>query len=97
MLVKRLLVLGFEFNIRGKLGTTLFAQFTTSIDRVAGTLDVSIPSFIPLNMIAAPIVSFLFGLICLFFWVQKRAFQIPNWQIILNLCMLFFQLIFIIV
>ena len=48
------LVLGFEFNIRGKLGTSLFAPFTTDIDRVAGTLDVSIPSFIPANMIAAP-------------------------------------------
>ena len=48
------LVLGFEFNIRGKLGTSLFAPFTTNIDRVAGTLDVSIPAFIPANMIAAP-------------------------------------------
>ena len=48
------LVLGFEFNIRGKLGTSLFAPFTTDIDRVAGTLDVSIPAFIPANMIAAP-------------------------------------------
>ena len=48
------LVLGFEFNIRGKLGTSLFAPFTTDIDRVAGTLDVSIPSFVPANMIAAP-------------------------------------------
>ena len=48
------LVLGFEFNIRGKLGTSLFAPFTPAIDRVAGTLDVSIPSFVPANMIAAP-------------------------------------------
>ena len=48
------LVLGFEFNIRGKLGTSLFAPFTSAIDRVAGTLDVSIPSFVPANMIAAP-------------------------------------------
>ena len=48
------LVLGFEFNIRGKLGTSLFAPFTTNIDRAAGTLDVAIPSFIPANMIAAP-------------------------------------------
>lgn len=48
------LLLGFEFNIRGKLGTSLFAPFTGTIDRVAGTLDVEIPSFIPSNMIAAP-------------------------------------------
>ena len=32
----------------------MFAPFTTDIDRVAGTLDVSIPAFIPANMIAAP-------------------------------------------
>lgn len=45
---------GFEFNIRGKLGTTLFAPFTSAIDRVPGTLKVSIPPFIPANMVAAP-------------------------------------------
>jgi hypothetical protein len=48
------LLLGFEFNIRGKLGTSLFAPFTGTIDRVAGTLDVDIPSFVPSNMVAAP-------------------------------------------
>lgn len=48
------LVLGFEFNIRGKLGTSLFASFTSTIDRALGTLAVNIPSFIPANMIAAP-------------------------------------------
>lgn len=45
---------GFEFNISGKLGTTLYAPYTSTIDRVAGTLAVSIPSFVPLNMVAAP-------------------------------------------
>lgn len=45
---------GFEFNIRSKLGTTLFAPFTSAIDRVTGKLTVDIPSFIPLNMVAAP-------------------------------------------
>lgn len=45
---------GFEFNISGKLGTTLYAPYTSTIDRVAGTLTASIPSFVPLNMIAAP-------------------------------------------
>jgi len=45
---------GFEFNIDGKLGTTMYAPFTPSIDRVTGELKVSIPAFIPLNMIAAP-------------------------------------------
>jgi len=45
---------GFEFNIRGKLGTTLFAPFIPKINRVTGALTVSVASFIPLNMIAAP-------------------------------------------
>ncbi|NHN24097.1 hypothetical protein FIA58_000275 [Flavobacterium jejuense] len=48
------LLFGFEFNIRGKLGTTLFAPFVASIDRVAGEIKVDIPSFIPSNMIAGP-------------------------------------------
>ena len=45
---------GFEFNIKGKLGTTLYAPYTVTIDRAAGTLVIDIPSFIPLNMIASP-------------------------------------------
>ena len=45
---------GFEFNINGKLGNSLYAPFDSSIDRVAGTLDVDIPSFSPLTMLAAP-------------------------------------------
>ncbi len=45
---------GFEFNISGKLGTTLYAPYTSTIDRVAGTLTASIPSFVPINMVAAP-------------------------------------------
>ncbi len=48
------LLTGFEFNIRGKLGTSLFAPFTSTIDRVGGTLDVDLPAFVPSNMIAAP-------------------------------------------
>lgn len=45
---------GFEFNINGKLGTTLYAPYTAAINRTTGALDVTIPSFIPVNMIAAP-------------------------------------------
>lgn len=48
------LLTGFEFNIRGKLGTSLYAPFESTIDRVAGTLSISIPSFIPTNMLVAP-------------------------------------------
>lgn len=48
------LLQGFEFNINGKLGTTLYAPFTSVIDRVAGTLTANLPAFVPQNMIAAP-------------------------------------------
>ena len=48
------LLLGFEFNIRGKLGTSLYAPYTSAIDRVSGEITVDIPSFVPVNMIAAP-------------------------------------------
>jgi hypothetical protein len=48
------LLAGFEFNIRGKLGTSLYAPFVTNIDRVAGELSVDIAPFIPMNMISAP-------------------------------------------
>ena len=45
---------GFEFNNSGKLGSTLYAPFTTIIDRPSGALTVDVPSYVPLNMIAAP-------------------------------------------
>ena len=48
------LLFGFEFNIRGKLGTSLFAPFVANIDRVAGEIKVDIASFVPANMLAAP-------------------------------------------
>jgi hypothetical protein len=48
------LLIGFEFNINGKLGTTLFAPFVGAIDRVVGEITVDLASFIPANMIAAP-------------------------------------------
>jgi hypothetical protein len=48
------LLSGFEFNIRGKLGTSLFAPFVGTIDRAAGDITVDLAPFIPTNMIAAP-------------------------------------------
>ena len=48
------LLFGFEFNIRGKLGTSLFAPFVGTIDRITGDITISIASFIPINMVAAP-------------------------------------------
>ncbi|WP_418262779.1 hypothetical protein [Flavobacterium faecale] len=48
------LLTGFEFNIRGKLGSTMFAPYTGGINRATGEITVDVPSFIPANMIAAP-------------------------------------------
>ena len=48
------LLTNFDFNGNGKLNTTLFAPFSTTISRAAGTLKVDIPAFVPMTMIAAP-------------------------------------------
>jgi hypothetical protein len=48
------LLVGFEFNTRGKLGTSLFAPFVGTIDRAAGEITIDLASFVPANMIAAP-------------------------------------------
>ncbi len=45
---------GFEFNIKGKLGNALYAPYTATIKRTAGTLEVALASFVPYTMIAAP-------------------------------------------
>ena len=48
------LLTGFEFNIGGKLGTTLFAPFEATIDRVSGNIGLTLAPFVPTTMIAAP-------------------------------------------
>ncbi|HEX2935597.1 MAG TPA: hypothetical protein VHO72_09620 [Bacteroidales bacterium] len=45
---------GFDFNINGKLSSTLFLGYTTSIERATGALRVNIPAFSPANAIAYP-------------------------------------------
>ncbi|MGE5107575.1 MAG: hypothetical protein ACM3H8_08525 [Sphingobacteriales bacterium] len=45
---------GFEFNADSKLSTSIFAAYSSTIDRVAGSLVINIPGFIPGNMLAAP-------------------------------------------
>jgi hypothetical protein len=57
------LLSGFEFNIRGKLGTSLFAPFVGTIDRVTGDITVDLDPFVPTNMIAAPTGSTHFKII----------------------------------
>jgi len=48
------LLKGFDFNINGKLGATLFTPYETSLDRVAGELSVEIEAFVPGNTIIGP-------------------------------------------
>jgi hypothetical protein len=48
------LLSGFEFNIRGKLGTSLFAPYVGAIDRASGEISIDLDSFVPKNMIAVP-------------------------------------------
>lgn len=45
---------GFDFNSGGHLCSTIYAPFTTTVDRVAGTMITNIPSYIPTLMITAP-------------------------------------------
>lgn len=45
---------GFDFNINAKLGTTLFALYTVTIDRTTGAITLNVPAFTPANMVAAP-------------------------------------------
>lgn len=46
---------GFEFNEHGKLSQTLFAPYTASMDRVTGILSLSLPGFVPRQMILPPV------------------------------------------
>ncbi len=45
---------GFEFNLNGKLGATLFATFTKAFDRVSGDATLDLAAFSPTVRIAAP-------------------------------------------
>ncbi len=49
-----LILSGFEFNLGGKLTTTMYAPFTPTIDKATGNCKIDIPAFIPANMISAP-------------------------------------------
>jgi hypothetical protein len=48
------LLQGFEFNSNAVVSSTLFAQYTPTINRVNGLLEISIPSFIPINDLVVP-------------------------------------------
>ncbi|ETN95767.1 hypothetical protein [Zhouia amylolytica] len=48
------LLKGFDFNIKGKLNTTLFVPYSTNIDRAAGSMQVQLPALTPSIGIEAP-------------------------------------------
>ena len=48
------LLLGFEFNLNGKLGTTLFAPYTNAFNRETGDANLNLAAFSPTLRIAAP-------------------------------------------
>jgi hypothetical protein len=48
------LLKGFEFNGGATLGRTLYAPYTVSIDRAAGNVSISIPSFLPNSAVIVP-------------------------------------------
>lgn len=47
-------LLGFEFNINGKLSTTLFAPYVSQIERTTGEVTLDIDPFMPTDMIMRP-------------------------------------------
>ena len=49
-----ILIENFDFNIKAKLGSTLFAGFDKSYDRATGEVELSIASFSPKVRIAGP-------------------------------------------
>lgn len=48
------LLQGFDFNINGKLGTTLFVPYSVQLDRASGNASADLEKFVPQTSIAAP-------------------------------------------
>ncbi|KIA88511.1 hypothetical protein [Kaistella jeonii] len=48
------LLQGFEFNISGKLGTSIVAPFTATLDRVTGDAIIDIEAYVPTDSVIAP-------------------------------------------
>lgn len=48
------LLSGFEFNINGTLGSSFFAPYEGTIDRVTGAITIVLAPFVPANMITVP-------------------------------------------
>jgi hypothetical protein len=54
---------GFEFNELGNFSTSFFAPYTANIDRASGECKITIPVFIPINLVTAPLGSTHFKLV----------------------------------
>ena len=48
------LLKGFEFNEAAVLATSMYAAYTTAVDKLAGTTTIVFPDFVPANAIIAP-------------------------------------------
>jgi hypothetical protein len=72
------LLTGFEFNASSPLQSVLYAPYTTTIDRVTGSLGVSMAPFIPINMIAAPPGATHFVISCAGSEIDFEAQQFVN-------------------
>jgi hypothetical protein len=49
-----LALVGFEFNVNGKLSATMKAPYTTNVNRTTGALSITIPPFIPTETLSIP-------------------------------------------
>src|SRR5690606_10936491 len=56
-------LLGFEFNLNGKLASTLFSPYNVTLDRVTGSADITLAPFSPTVRIAAPIGTTHFSIV----------------------------------
>lgn len=48
------LLTGLDFNIRANLASTLGAPYTATLDRVTGNVTITVPAFVPGNLVQAP-------------------------------------------
>lgn len=59
------LLRGFNFNANAPLTSTLYAPYSAVIDRAAGTLNITIPSFLPDQAVQAPAGSTHFKMVAM--------------------------------
>ena len=72
------LLAGFEFNENGKLSSCFVNGFTAAIDRVTGKGTISIPTFIPSEMLQAPGGTSHFKIIAAFAAIDFENLQNTN-------------------